>query len=587
MSNDWWPAPLSHIPAEEPWAHEIVTVAEVRSFDELPHAGHRRTSTALVPIGQVDGVRKALAKLDHEVSASGPHPFYLEDRPYKPAFWIGAGNLAAERYEPLVFQWASHHSTVLQPDPGFLMTYGLVPRPGKNGIVYWDDPQEPRPGVVTVSAPSIWNFPLGTHAYVSIARDFLQDYLTLRRMALFQMFWEIRWANIDADIKERLRDQEGVNVDFDDRRFQLGRYVGEPDTIFAQVWGARLIALPGALPVTLDSLDNEGLVWPGIDKPVTNSAARALGILNYVYVDDAVLAEFEGRCEYRVYPESGSVMHGTQWSVGFCNRIGRNSIRLELKKLYEGVPPRIVRHWHRFAVAPVPISSYPAILDEPNIAKRAKNITFAVVELGEALAGLAQSVGLHNLAPEDFVGLRRSTLDHYGWWSFDTTEAVARHVPLSLPVDAFLDRCMSLDKLLVEGLNEGTLRQILRAVGVPSASIRDFRALKLLDYLVRLAQLAGATALTLSKDGAVLCNRLAEIAAVPGKPPSRLFVLHNIRILKGHKAGNRDERLRNELERFGIAHGGAAGAFGEILDEIYDLLVGELHDLAMIITAAH
>jgi hypothetical protein len=582
MGNDWWPAPLAHVPAEAPWAHEMVTVAEVRSFDGRPHAGHRTTSTALVPIGQVDGVRKALAKLDHEVHVTGPHPFYIEDRPYKPAFWIGAGNLATERYEPLVFQWASHHSTVLQPDPGFLMTYGLVPRPGENGIVYWDDPQAPRPGVVIVSAPSVWNFPLGTHAYVSIDRDFLQDYLTLRHMALFQMFWEIRWAKIDADIKERLRDQEGVNVDFDDRCFQLGRYLGEPDTIYAQVWGARLIARPGALPITSDSLDNEGLVWPGIDKPVTNSAARALGILNYVYVDDTVLAEFEGRREYRVHPESGSVTYGTQWSVS-GDRVGRNFIRLELRKLYEGVPPRIVRHWHRFAVAPVPSSSYPAILDEPNIAKRAKNITFAVAELGEALAGLAQSVGLHNLTPVDFVGLRRSALDYHGWWGFDTTEAVARHVPLSLPIDAFLDRCMSLDKLLVEGLNEGSLRQTLQAIGVPSADIKDFRTLKLLECVVRLAGLARTTALSLCKDGTVLWDRLAEKAAGPGEPPSRLFALHDLRILKGHKAGNRDKRLRNALERFGIARAGTAGAFGEILERIYDLLIAELHDAAVTI----
>ena len=75
MGNDWWPAPLAHIPAEAPWTHEMVTVAEVRSFDERPHAGRRITSTALVPIGQVDRVRKALAKLDHEVHVTGPHPF--------------------------------------------------------------------------------------------------------------------------------------------------------------------------------------------------------------------------------------------------------------------------------------------------------------------------------------------------------------------------------------------------------------------------------------------------------------------------------------------------------------------------------
>lgn len=126
-------------------------------------------------------------------------------------------------------------------------------------------------------------------------------------------------------------------------------------------------------------MDDKGLAWPGIDKPVTNSVARGLGTSDYIYVNDAVLANFEGRPEFIIHPESGLVSHGTQWSVGNCIRIGRDLIRLELKKLYEQAPPEIIRHWHDFAVAPVPMSAYPAILDQPNIATRAKDLTFAVV----------------------------------------------------------------------------------------------------------------------------------------------------------------------------------------------------------------
>ena len=91
MSNDWWPAPLAHIPAEQPWAHDSVTVAEIKSFDEQPHAGHRRTFTALVPVDQIDALKMVFANFNHEVSTSGPHPFYVADRPFKPAFWLGGG----------------------------------------------------------------------------------------------------------------------------------------------------------------------------------------------------------------------------------------------------------------------------------------------------------------------------------------------------------------------------------------------------------------------------------------------------------------------------------------------------------------
>ena len=213
-------------------------------------------------------------------------------------------------------------------------------------------------------------------------------------------------------------------------------------------------------------------------------------------------------------------------------------------------------------------------------------MTFAVVELGEALAGMAQFVGLTNLVSEDFVGLRRSALDYSGWWSFDTTEAIARYVPLALSVDPFLDRCMSLDKLIIEGLSEGSLRLSLEAAGAPKSAIAKLRTLKLLDCLVRLTQLANTAALSISEDGTVLWRRLAEESTVPVQPIAHLFALRDVRLLKAHKASDREKRLQAGLERFGIASGETAAGFGKILDQIYDLLIDELREAAAKITAA-
>ena len=107
-------------------------------------------------------------------------------------------------------------------------------------------------------------------------------------------------------------------------------------------------------------------------------------------------------------------------------------------------------------------------MDEPNIGKRAKALTYAIVSLGENLAALAQAVGLRDLAPDSFVGLRRSDLDYKGWWRFPAAEAIGRHVPLNMPVDAFLDRCLSINKLAVEGLVEPSLRRTLHKMGARS-----------------------------------------------------------------------------------------------------------------------
>jgi len=242
--------------------------------------------------------------------------------------------------------------------------------------------------------------------------------------------------------------------------------------------------VPGGLPISENALENEGLIWPGHAGPVTDAKAMQMTPLDWVYVNDTVLAGYEGRPEFRVNPKSGSVTFGTQWSVGFCDRVGRDLIRLELKKPYEGVPPHITREWHRHAVAPPSETALKRMANERNVGIRAEQIVFAIVSLGESLSRLAEAASLVGLQPEDFVGLRRKALEYHGWWTFDNIQPIARHIPLTLTEDGFLDQCLTLNKLVNEGLSEKSLRLILRALGVPADALESLRGLKLLDSLV-------------------------------------------------------------------------------------------------------
>jgi hypothetical protein len=308
--------------------------------------------------------------------------------------------------------------------------------------------------------------------------------------------------------------------------------------------------------------------------------------LAYVYVDDRVLADYEGRSEFVVVPESGAVLFGTQWAVAYCCRVGRNLIRLELKKLYEGVPAAVTRNWHKFAVEPPPPGAFPAILDELNIGKRAKALTYAIANLGKNLAALAQVVGLRELAPDRFVGLRRSDLDYKGWWSFLHAEAIGRHVPLNMPVDAFLDRCASINKLAVEGLAQWSLRKTLHAMGVPqSKEIEKLGTLKLLDCVVRMCQVATASGLSFATSGPEMWQRLSKNGTDPHQPIPRMFALYDMRILKAHRSEDR-KKLAICLGRFGIDSSEAAAGYGVILDRIYDALTAEFTSVNELILAA-
>ena len=586
MSADWWPKLLAHVPNERPWDDVDVTVAEIKSFPDKPHPGHRDTFSALVPMDQLEQVAANLGRLGPGVSTSGPHPTPHSGSTYKPSFWIDARDLPSQEYEPLVLSWRSHDKTVLMPDPRFLMTYGLSPRNVKEGFVFWDDPAAPVHDVVKVCAPSTWAFPSSTHAFVTVARNYLEDYLTLRGMALVQVFWEERWGSMDPETQKRLGDAEAIDFRFPDRLFQLNRYIEDKTVAIAQVWGGRVVATAGKLPVSADSLDTDGLVWPGFSQPVTHKMAMQMRPSHCVYVNDAVLGEFEGHPSYKVNPNTGSVTFGTQWGVSHCDRVGRNLIRLELKKLYEGVRPTITRHWNKFAAPPPPESAYPAILKERHVAVRAKELTYAMAQLGNVLAVLAGSVGFGELRAEDFVTIRKTALDYHGWWNFQETEAIARHIPLESSADTLLDRCVKLDKLLVEGIAEVNLRGLLITLGVPAESLAKLGTLKLLDTIVRMAQLGAKTGLQLSRNGPIIWERLIEEGTKPEQPVSHLFALHDIRILGAHKSGDKCKKLMAELQRFGVNTGEDAAGYGRIIDLIYDTLAEELIEVTKKIESA-
>jgi hypothetical protein len=234
----------------------------------------------------------------------------------------------------------------------------------------------------------------------------------------------------------------------------------------------------------------------------------------------------------------------------------------------------VTRNWHKFAVEPPPPGAYPAIWHEPNIGKRAKALTYAIASLGENLAVLAQAVGLWELEPNRFVGLRRGDLDYRGWWSFPDAEAIGRHAPPNMPMEAFLDRCLSINKLAVEGLVEPSLRRMLRAMGVPPKEIEKHGTLKLLDCVVRMCQVARASGLNFTTSSEEIWQRLSKNGTDPSQPMARMFALYDMRILKAHRSD--DQKLGACLRRFEIDMSEAAAGYGLILDRIYDALIAEL-----------
>lgn len=575
VPDDWWPEWLQDLASEDPLASDPVVVAAI---EETTAAGerYRQLFTALVPLEKHRAVLESPGGIGYGVSTSGPHPVDARGTwEYSPRFWIEAGEAVPDGLGPLVMSWRSGNHFVLWPDQGFLMTYGLIPRL-VDKVMHWDDVEAPRRDVVLATPVSTYDFPGVTRASVLIARDFLQDYATIRNSALVQVYYVQRAGPLTDELRGLFDNEQVVEFRLKGRLLDL-RLLTDQDgqRVLAQVWGVRPLITPGSAPISASRWDYGTLQWPGFSRPLSYDEALELRPWDLVYVRDTVLGIYEGCPEYSIHPESGAVSYGNQWSVSWTRRVDRDLIAVELKKLYEGNRPQTVRHWHDHAVKP-PAGS--ALRHQANVGTRARRIVYGMTSLGEALAAIASQVWTDPVSGMDFVRLDRNGLDYRGWWRAEHVEPISRHIPLQLTQDDFLARCSALYQLVGEGLREASLRRLLTALGIPPDDVKDFRSLKLLAHLVQLVHLAKRTGLPLSR-GKELHDRLKEEEA--GNPIERLFALNDFRQLADHRAQTgRQGRFDDALRVFGLNPAAYAVGWGLALDAVYDGIAETLEMVA-------
>jgi hypothetical protein len=581
-SDDWWPDLLSDIAIARPFDQDPVVVAEI-SGTAAEVDTYWQVFTALAPVRDLTAILEHRGGIGFRVESSGPHPAQTRGQwDYTPRFWVDAGSTAPERLEPLVLSWADANRSVLWPDQGFLMTYGLLPRLVREGAVeriHWDAPSIPRPDVVVVEPVSTYSWGAHTGGRVTVAREVLQDYATIRGQALVQVYYAQRSGEPTDDLAALLGNEKSTQFELKGRLFDI-RYIEGP-RLLAQVWGVRLLAMPSEAPLSAGQWDFGALTWPGWTEPITSERAQRLGYMDVAYVRDSVLARYETP-EFEIHPESGSVSYGNQWSVSPTWRVGRDVIAVDLKKLYEGNRSETVRHWHAHAVDP-PAGGL-AGRKQPNVGARSRQIVYALTSLGDVLADLG-SILPQPPRPLAFVGQERRQLDYSGWFKGPQVEPITRHIPTTMSRDHFLTRCGDLNKLVNEGLQQAPLRRLLIAMTFPSESIANLRSLALLDQLSKLADVAVSTGLSLRNDCVELHTRILEQA--PSSRIDRLSSLNELRQLGGHASdGSFTMRFRGALRHFDLDPQAYASGWGLALDSVYDGVGKTLEDVAQTLAIA-
>lgn len=576
----FWPASLGHLGLPYDRGGEYITLAEISDADVNGFSGYRNSALALVPHDQVKDVLQSTGSTDHEVQAHGPRPIVRDDGPpHESGFWIRG--LSRERFEPLVNAWQGGDTAVVVPDNSLLMVFGLVPRHTGGGKISWDDLQGPTYDVVRSASISDHQLPkeLRQRAVVEIRRDYLLEYCRIKQAAAVCFYYENRFSLGDEAFEQVMAGRTHEDFHLPGRLLTLQyayREGSRQQAQLSQVWG-RQMAVPKGMKRIIEA-EHLPLTWPDIPEPVTRELARHSRAM--VYVKDQVLCDYEGRPAFEIIPISGSISYRGQWSVGFCQRIGRDHIKLELRKLYEGAPPSVIEHWHQYAVPEAQ-----ALADQPangskNIALRAEELIHAFLSLTQALAKLSEQLDRGH-SQKEIGGYDRAAVDYSGWWTVKEFMTLACVAPLNLSRDGFLDRTVDLVALW-ESLQPAPLRLMLLKAGVDTKSIAPFKTTKLLATLCQLA--------TLTKNAGhqwpcevehVIADWHKDIR-IPAL--QRLFSLNQMRQKAAHRTGNDFEaELEKDLSAFGLEPGALAAGWGLAVDAVYDGLIEDIEAIGSLI----
>ena len=578
----YWPASLAHLaqPYVEPDA-EYVCVGEISEAPIGGYVGYRSVSVALVPLADLSQVLESTAATGHEVQSHGPLPIVDDgDPPHKSGFWV-EGFERESRYESIVNHWRGSDTDVLVPDNNLLMVFGLVPRQIGRSEVCWDDPHGPIYDVVRACTISDHQLPKEQRqrAIVEIRRDYLLEYCRLKQAAAVAFFYEQRRSADDPIFDRVMSDRDSEDFHLPGRLLNLqvhAHELGGHGRQFAQVWARRLVISRGERRII--EVDDPDLTWPDHGGPMTMARAGQKHLM--AYISDQVLLAYEGRSEFDILPSSGGVSYRGQWSVAYCQRIGRGHIAVELKKLYEGCPRAVIEHWHKHAVPQATAYADRDDNGDRSIATRAQTLIGAYLAMTAALVHLAERLGL-SFDQTDIGHYSSPDVEYRGWWNIPGISSLANIVPPGVTLNEFLDRTVAL-VILWESVQQAPLRNMVLKLGIDRKKIGDFKSMKLLGTLCQLASIAKDSGHRWPEDSAHFVGSWDKEQRIPAL--RRLFSLNQLRLKAAHRTGaDFAASLANELGAFGIDSAAQAAGWGKAVDSVYDGLIGDFNAVATLL----
>lgn len=402
----------------------------------------------------------------------------------------------------------------------------------------------------------------------------------IKERVAIAIFEEERYSHDDPIFEELIGENNWVEIQSPGYTLTLRRV----DPVFfdgasqhIQLSGTQLIMRPERQPITNAALPV--LMWPGYKELITTDQALSIfGPMNEVYIKDTVLALYEDKEEFSICPESGGLSYGGWWAISRVDRYGRNHLKIELRKLYEGVPESVTKIFHQYAVSEAEATIERNRYGERHIGNRAADLIKGYLLVIDAILDISNKCGItcdqtaiSNLPPSDEISYK-------GWWTLSELKSIAEIIPLDINQSFFLRRCINIYKIL-EYLKPGILKKILLSLGMSETYIRELKSIRLLGTLIQMATIAVRDSLHLVNDSSVVISRWNKDMFVSNLSP--IFALIQLRNLESHPTGkSRQSALESALEVFGIDLQTTRTGWGIALDKVYDQIIASLFSIA-------
>jgi hypothetical protein len=538
---------------------EHVTIAELKTIEKNGLKETIDVNTSIISNSLINKIRSS--QLNPFVNRSSVH--HDKDYEYEPSFWLYLSkSLGLKKVEPLVVSWCSGNHTTFCIDQGFLSTYSLTPRLLDKEII-WDDLKKPNYEVVKNKLVSQYDFK-HSEAFVKIKIDYLKDYLSLRKKSALQIFTVKREIPLTNEINLLLRGEDYYIEEFKKYEIRIQRFELRDDFAHLEINGYRILCNENHLNIKNEE-KTVGHYWEGIEGLVTQWRARFEITSQYVYVLDEVLAKYETDDDYVVHLKTGSVTYMNQWAVNCSERIGKNAIKIELKKLYEGNNAEIIDFWNKFSIHPS------KIIKGENITLKAEKLIREYFLFGHAFSSFINNLLEFDLTSSDIITLDEKYIEYSGWSDFPDYNPIAHHINLiNFSKEQFISRCKKLYILLGENLKEKTFRKIVDSLDFPVPETKTYRSAKLLELIFAYLKVVNESGLNAIEDKAIIVERVLETKKFNTLTP--LFALNNIRQIDAHKTNGSKSKLNMALVEFGIEPNSISNNYAKACEQTYDNL---------------